>query len=238
MRSDVLHERYPVARLERRTLAIEEQRQQYRSNDMKTFWWDSNTWHGTVCENPSERDLACESSKTLDGLLAIIPTALGGLECPREADDIPKFGFRPECVGPRTLREFLRQSSIGSAPEATARDRSLSDIRYRLDVINEIFSPYGEAYSNLPSVDQVLMLRSGGCTAQRMAEEYEIPTASRARQKSDRGKTKAHLLIEEVAAVVEAATIRPIGLREQLIRVAATTIKWVEALDRAKRTES
>jgi hypothetical protein len=86
-------------------------------------------------------------------------------------------------------------------------------------------------------VDSVLMGREGGCTPQRMAEEYGIPTATRAQSICDlrfkRGDGAwADILIEEVAEAIEAAVIAPDGLRGELIQIAAVAAAWVEAIDR------
>lgn len=89
---------------------------------------------------------------------------------------------------------------------------------------------------NHPDLDQVLLNRPGGCTPQRMAEEYEIPTASRARflcdTKHQRGQgTWADILVEEVAEAI--GTNGDTGaLRTELIQVAAVAVAWVEAIDR------
>lgn len=91
---------------------------------------------------------------------------------------------------------------------------------------------------NHPDVDHVLMTREGGASPARMAEHYELPTAGRAKflcdQAADFGQvTYAHILIEEVAEVVEAATRASVTeLRAELIQVAAVAVAWVEKLDR------
>lgn len=92
---------------------------------------------------------------------------------------------------------------------------------------------------NHPSVDPVLLGREGGCTPQRMAEEYEIPTATRARGlcqlAAERGQlTWAHILIEEVAEAIEAATSGDEDdTREELIQAEAVIRAWREYLDRS-----
>ena len=97
---------------------------------------------------------------------------------------------------------------------------------------------------NHPDVDQVLMNRRGGCTPQRMAEEYAIPTASRAQfscnNAARRGQlTFAHILVEEVAEAIDGATMGVAAaageLRTELIQVAAVAVAWVEKLDREAR---
>ncbi|QDM57120.1 hypothetical protein SEA_WHACK_57 [Rhodococcus phage Whack] len=91
---------------------------------------------------------------------------------------------------------------------------------------------------NHPDVDQVLMTREGGVSPSRMAEHYEIPTAGRAKFLCDQAAnfgqvTYAHILIEEVAEVVEAATRASVTeLRTELIQVAAVAVAWVEKLER------
>ncbi len=80
-----------------------------------------------------------------------------------------------------------------------------------------------------------------GCDPQRMAEEYEIPTAARARQRcQSRGGESApdswgHILIEEVAELIEAATLAQTGsgpeadVDKELVQVTAVCVAWIEA---------
>jgi len=82
----------------------------------------------------------------------------------------------------------------------------------------------------------LLMNRPGGCTAHRMAEHYQIPSADRAKWMCDHafesGKgTFAHILVEEVAEAIEAATVDPGNLRAELVQVAAVAVKWIEKFD-------
>jgi hypothetical protein len=91
---------------------------------------------------------------------------------------------------------------------------------------------------NWPDVCPVLMNRRGGCSTQRMAQEYEIPTAQRARFRCEtefsRGDgTWADILIEEVAEAIEAgAQADTAALRKELVQIAAVAVAWVEAIDR------
>ena len=95
---------------------------------------------------------------------------------------------------------------------------------------------------NHPDVDQVLMTREGGCSPDRMAAEYQVPSAYQARRQCDiaasRGRvTWAHILIEEVAEALEAATkANPTSLRDELVQVAAVAAGWIECLDRRAAT--
>ncbi len=101
-------------------------------------------------------------------------------------------------------------------------------------------------------VDRDLTHRRGGCDAYRMAEEYEIPSAPRAKNNCEtRARqdkcTFGHILVEEVAEAIEAATElqcqlavngdresligdRNIALQKELIQVAAVCVQWVEFL--------
>lgn len=94
------------------------------------------------------------------------------------------------------------------------------------------------AQHDVPDVDQVLVNRIGGCSPVRMAEEYGIPSAPRAKQHTDiafsRGQgTWGHILVEEVAEAIEAAVVdRPhADLRAELIQVAAVALRWIDAID-------
>lgn len=120
-----------------------------------------------------------------------------------------------------------------------ARDASVLRVRLYAEIEAERLrqdEKWGE--QNYPSVDPVLTGRPGGATAQRMAEEYEMPTAGRAKQLCDinahRGElTFTHVALEEFAEVVEAATEGGDGLaREELVQTAAVLIAWIEAIDR------
>ena len=107
---------------------------------------------------------------------------------------------------------------------------------------------------NHPDVDRVLTDRGpstyrgathpGGCSPARMAEEYGIPTESRAKANCDGAAefghcTWAHIAVEELAEVVHAATLAQQGLGPQsdvdkeLIQLAAVVTAWIEA--RARR---
>lgn len=67
---------------------------------------------------------------------------------------------------------------------------------------------------------------------------YGVPAASIARARCDAmdsvgAVTWAHILVEEVAEAVEAASISTAAeLRTELIQVAAVCVAWVECLDR------
>lgn len=105
---------------------------------------------------------------------------------------------------------------------------------------------------NHPDVDRVLTAHgieqklvgfAGGCTSQRMAEEYGVPTAYHARSACDGAArigqcTWAHILVEEVAEAIEAGCESQQGrasvdaLRAELVQVAAVAVSWIEAIDR------
>jgi hypothetical protein len=89
-----------------------------------------------------------------------------------------------------------------------------------------------------PDVDQVLMNREGGATARRMAEHYEIPTASRAKFSCNladrRGElTWADIAVEELAEVIEAATQKGASeTRYELVQLEAVCRSWRMDMDR------
>jgi len=83
------------------------------------------------------------------------------------------------------------------------------------------------------------------CSLHRMALFYEIPSASRVKYLCDNAAregrcTWAHILVEEVAGVIEAATLHDKVLSQglqpgaelltELIQVAAVAVRWAETL--------
>ena len=91
---------------------------------------------------------------------------------------------------------------------------------------------------NHPSVDPTLMGRHDGCDAQRMAEEYEIPTATRAKflcqNAAQIGEcTWAHIAVEELCEAVEAGVESDAACRAELVQTAAVLVAWIERIDRA-----
>lgn len=92
---------------------------------------------------------------------------------------------------------------------------------------------------NHPDFDRVLLEREGGCSPERMAEHYEVPTEARGKflcQNAFATKqgTYAHILIEEVSEAVGACNASPEDLRAELIQVAAVAVAWVEKIDRQR----
>lgn len=86
---------------------------------------------------------------------------------------------------------------------------------------------------NWPCLDQTIL--NGECGVLRMAEEYEIPSESRAKQlleiALERNElTFAHILIEEVSETIGQFDIQK--RREELIQVAAVAVAWIEKIDR------
>lgn len=88
---------------------------------------------------------------------------------------------------------------------------------------------------NHPFHDPVLTGRRDGVDEVRLAEEYEIPTGSRAKQLTEYAARRrelcfAKILVEEVAEACGEQD--PRKLREELVQVAATAVAAIEALDR------
>jgi hypothetical protein len=88
---------------------------------------------------------------------------------------------------------------------------------------------------NHACLDVLLLERDGGCSPQRMCEEYEIPSEQRAQQMCDnsfalgRG-TYAHIAVEELSEVVSAFDTHK--RREELIQLTAVCVAWIEKIDR------
>lgn len=102
---------------------------------------------------------------------------------------------------------------------------------------------------NHPDVDRVLCERGpspGRCTPARMAAEYDIPTATRAKAACDGAAkigqcTWAHIAVEEMAEVIEAATLAQQGkgpeedVDAELVQLIAVLVAWREARARRPR---
>lgn len=111
-----------------------------------------------------------------------------------------------------------------------------------------------------PDVDRVLTDRKGsvridgsggrypdGCSPQRMAGEYGIPTEWRAKANCESAAkigqcTWAHILVEEVSEAVRAATLAQQGqgpdedVDAEILQLVAVGVAWLEA--RARRREA
>ncbi len=120
-----------------------------------------------------------------------------------------------------------------------------TDKHFRSDITNDVLSELMEERArqhakwgdqNCPSLDRVLLEREGGCSPERMAEDYEIPGENRAKflcqNRFRQGEgTWGHILIEEVSEAI-ACLGDEVAMREELIQVAAVTVAWIEYLDR------
>lgn len=89
---------------------------------------------------------------------------------------------------------------------------------------------------NHPNVDPVLAARPA--TAQRIAEEHEIPTADRAKFLCRTAALRHQcswtaIAVEELCEAVEVHD-NPERLREELIQLAAVIVQWIQAIDRNK----
>lgn len=140
----------------------------------------------------------------------------------------------------------LRALATGAAYE-TARDIVMP----RAAIVNAVLAErarqdarWGE--QNHPDVDRELTDRDGGCTPARMAMEHLVVRASVARLACERAAARgqctwAHILVEEVAELVEAATLAQQGqgpeedVGRELVQVAAVCVSWLEARARRAR---
>lgn len=137
-------------------------------------------------------------------------------------------------VSPKQAREVAAKLEIWA--QEREPDNQLAVLREVLAERIRQDAKWGE--QNHPLVDLVLMSRPGGCDALRMAHEFEIPTADRARWLCDtrhkRGDgTFADILVEELCEFVEAATIENVAAaRKELVQLAAVAVAVVESIDR------
>ncbi|WP_406071130.1 hypothetical protein [Micromonospora sp. NBC_01638] len=96
---------------------------------------------------------------------------------------------------------------------------------------------------NHPQADPVILARlsddgphsSAAAVAQRLAEQYEVPTAHRAKFicESERPTTWVGIAVEELAEAVEAATQGWPKQRQEWLQLAAVAVVAIEAGDRA-----
>lgn len=98
---------------------------------------------------------------------------------------------------------------------------------------------FGE--QNIPCLDQTLLTREGGCTPQRMCENYEIPSENRAKQLCDGAfdnhhGTYAHIAVKELSEAI--STLDPVKRREELVQTAAVLVGWIEKIDRLGEAET
>lgn len=89
---------------------------------------------------------------------------------------------------------------------------------------------------NHPMLDQVLLNRASSCTAQRMCEEYEIPSEPRAKYLCNLNfnigtGTWFHILIEEFSEAVSCLHDTE-AMRKELVQTAAVVVAMIESLDR------
>ena len=110
-------------------------------------------------------------------------------------------------------------------------------IKYAIDeVLDEVDAQLGKwGEQNHPSIDTVLLNREGGCTPDRMCEEYEIPTENRAKFLCDMASNKqeltwTHIAVEELSEVVCAADDKT--RRGELVQLAAVILNWIDSIDR------
>ena len=110
------------------------------------------------------------------------------------------------------------------------QERIFEEIRIERQKQND---KWGE--QNHPCLDETLLKRQGGCTTQRMCQEYEIPSEERAKQLCEtnfkRGTgTYAHIAIEEMSEVISAFDTQK--RRGELIQLTAVCVAWIEKIDR------
>lgn len=88
---------------------------------------------------------------------------------------------------------------------------------------------------NHPCLDQTLLNREGGCTPERMCDNYDIPSENVAKFLCDNSfkngtGTYAHIALEELSEVISEFDIEK--RRQELIQLAAVCISWIKKIDR------
>lgn len=103
-------------------------------------------------------------------------------------------------------------------------------------VNNEVVKQHQKwGQQNHPSLDPVLLNRSGVCTPERMCQEYEIPGELRSQFlcenafKKNQG-TWAHIAVEELCESI--SEFDPEKRKQELIQLAAVCISWIDSIDR------
>lgn len=91
---------------------------------------------------------------------------------------------------------------------------------------------------NHPDFDPVLTKRMGGCSQDRMAEHFEVPTPVRARGITSTAAERGELcwmpiLQEEVSELLQwNDPSAKETLKRELIQVAAVAVAWIESIER------
>jgi len=90
---------------------------------------------------------------------------------------------------------------------------------------------------NWPGLDQTLLHRDGGCTPERMCEEYGIPSERRAQSAVDilqqrKDLTWGHITTEEFSEAISEFDVEK--RRYELIQTIAVILGWVDCIDRHK----
>lgn len=94
---------------------------------------------------------------------------------------------------------------------------------------------------DLPCVDPVLAGRAGGCSPERMAEEYGVPTEARAKFLCQAAQAKgehtfAHVVVEELCEAIGAAAAGDEeATRKEALQLAAVCVQWAACIDRRRR---
>lgn len=105
-----------------------------------------------------------------------------------------------------------------------------------IEVLGEIQSQLERwGVQDHPSVDPIISAWEGSYHAQRICEEYEIPTESRAKflcemANSRNELTWSHIAVEELSEVISAPD--DATRRGELVQLAAVVLNWIDSIDR------
>lgn len=109
------------------------------------------------------------------------------------------------------------------------------------DLVNRESARAEEKFGNqldVPSLDQILLGRMPAplhVSVERMAQEYEIPTESRAKQLTDHATKKgeltwAHIAVEELAEVIGCMDDEK-AMRIELIQLMSVCQRWIHSIE-------
>lgn len=129
-----------------------------------------------------------------------------------------------------------------------AHQRVFFDIAAERDRQDKTWGEQNHADASPIILDRLKLTDGHGsvmAVAQRLAEEYEVPTAHRARfgckqERQAQASTWFGIALEEVSESLEAVALATANdhyepLREELVQTTAVFVAWIEALDRRQR---
>ena len=134
------------------------------------------------------------------------------------------------------------QPAVQSQSKDTTMTTTLRSPDHTLGVLDEVAEQIARfeaefGQMTMPILDDVLLDRPGGCTKERMCEEYGVYSSQRQRNNASamamygNGITFMHSLVLQVTQAIESLDDSA-AMRKELIGVAGLAVKMVECIDR------